>query len=182
MQAILLVGLALASTLGFASDDHGIGKISTEELDLSYIDHVLTGRIGDRPVFAKPLKDGFGLYLWHRAKGKDFETTLKALDGTIQGDVRSIDLNGKEIKESFQITEYSVKDGALFGRVGEQDFAVQVSSEVMNGHHYIDPHFVISIDGRDQYEFDLKNSQACMGCIIKLSYAIIAMLYSYGAF
>ncbi len=181
MRISILAGCLFFSSLMFASEDHGIGKITNDELDLSYIDHVLAGRVGDRPVFARPLEGRFGLYLWHRANGKNYETTLELKDGKIVGGVATQSIDGQVVEEQFQIVEYSRESGSLSGSIGEKHFSVKVSSETMDGHHYVNPHFLIVIDNLKHYEFDIKDSKACMGCIMKLSYAIISMLYGYGA-
>ena len=180
MRKVVVLSLLLFSSLGLAEDDHGIGKISTDELDLSYIDHVLAGRVGDRPVFAKPLEGEFGLYVFHRAGGENYETTLRRVDGDIIGNVVSQTCDGEALEEQFTIDEYSADNGTLSGRIGEKHYFVEVTSDTMNGHHYVNPHFAITMDDNFTYEFVIQDSQACMGCIMKISYAVISMLYSYG--
>ena len=178
MRTLILM-VCLAFSLPVLSDEnHGIGKITNDELDLTYIDHVLTGRVGDRPVFARPAKEGFGLYLWHRANGQDFESSLRVEGDRIKGAVLSQSLNGESIEEEFYYTER--EQGLLKGVIGDRTFMVEISSEAMNGHHYINPHFLVTFGDGQTYEFDLKNSQACMGCSMKLTYAVLSMLYSYG--
>ena len=179
-KAFIALFTLLLTSSTFASDEHGIGKIVTDELNLSYIDHVLTGRIGDRPVFAKPLAEGFGLALWHRAHGQDFETVFTKVDKELKGPVQSLSATKEAISTVFQVTGLSGKEGRLEGIIGDRKFTVQVTADEMNGHHYINPHFEITFADGFIYEFDIEDGQACMGCAVKLSYAIISMLHAYG--
>ena len=140
---------------------------------------MLTGRVGDRPVFARPAKEGFGLYLWHRANGEDFESSLRMEGERIRGVVLSQTLAGESIETEFYYTERG--KGFLKGFIGEKAFSLEVTAETMNGHHYVNPHFLVTFADGGTYEFDLQNSSACMGCVMKLTYAVLSMLYSYGA-
>ena len=181
MRTFLITTCLLLNSLSLANSHNNIGKIKNQDLDLTYIDHVLTGRIGDRPVLARPLEKEFGVYMWHRANGQNFETRFKSSNSTLKGDIISVNNKGKSIKKEFTITSTSRETGSITGKVGEKTFLVEVTSETMNGHHYVNPQFLITIDNKEEYEFNLESSQACMGCIIKISYSIISMLYSYGA-
>ncbi len=168
------------STAALADGDHGVGLIATPTMNLSYIDHVLSGRIGDRPVYARPLTDEFGMALFHRAGGKDFESIFKKDGEQYKGVVESIDHNGQPIEAEFIMTAANGQEGTITGTINELPFTVQLSAETMEGHHYVSPHFAMTI-GDKSIGFDMKDGTACVGCSVKLSFAIISMLFVSGS-
>jgi hypothetical protein len=178
---LLLSFVLVASTLSFASHDHGIGKIVTDDLDLSYIDHVLTGRVGDRPVFAKPLKGEFGLQLWHQSHGQEFETVFKKNGASLSGDVQGVTLKKQPIGTQFVVTGVNGREGLIEGHLAGRNFKVRVTSDKVSGHHFVSPHFEVVFEDGERLEFDLEGGEACMGCAVRLSYAILSMLHIYEA-
>lgn len=173
--------LTLATALtAQASEDHGVGKIVTGDMNLSYIDHVLTGRIGGRPVFAKPLTDKFGIRLWHRARGEDFETVFTKKGDTLAGAVESLTPAGQEVATRLEITDVNPREGSLRGTLGSRPFRVFVTAPERDGHHYVDPTLEIAFDDGAGYSFTVEDGSACMGCVTRLTYATVAMLHSAG--
>lgn len=45
----------------------------------------------------------------------------------------------------------------------------------MAGHHFIDPRFGLTVDGK-HYSFQLDKGMACMGCSLKILYVVLGML------
>ena len=180
MRLLVLLAMLVYPIQGFSAsdEDHGIGRIVTQELDLFYIDHVLTGKIGDRPVFAKPIKGG-GLFLWHKAEGQEFETALNNQDGSLKASVGSLTTKARNYNKNFTIKNISKDAGTIRGTHGKREFTVTVTSDTMEGHHYVNPHFQIEFEDGGNYDFTLEGSSACMGCATKLSFAIISMLDAY---
>ena len=164
-----------------ADEDHGIGKIVNDQMDLTYIDHVLTGRIGDRPVFGKPLADAFGLSLWHKAEGQEFATELVREGDQFVGGIESLNPQEEVVSADFIVTEVNGGEGRFRGSLAGRDFEVIISADEMEGHHYVDPTFDVLFADGGAYQFQLEGSQACMGCALKLSYAVLSMLHAYGA-
>ncbi|MEZ4750440.1 MAG: hypothetical protein R3B54_07375 [Bdellovibrionota bacterium] len=180
LRMLGLLSVLFAAAPGLAEEhEHGVGRIQNESMDLYYIDHVLTGRIGNRPVFSKPLTDAFGATLWHRAEGQDFETVFKSENDVLSGPVRSLQGQNK-IESRFTISEINAQQGLVKGAIDETVFTVQVTAEKMQGHHYVDPHFRVELNSGKIIEFSLEGGQACIGCVTRLSYAILSMLHATG--
>ena len=175
-----LAALIFPNSLTQAGEDHGLGRIRTKTMDLSYIDHVLSGRIGDVPVYARPLAEGFGMRLLHRAGGQDFESVLRKDQGVLQESVLSLTKDGERQIVKFEITRMDAEAQMLEGTLNKKKFRVDVSSQEMKGHHFINPHFRVSSEGETVLEFDLENSQACMGCVARLSFVILSLQYLQG--
>lgn len=163
----------------FATHDHGIGKILTDDLDLTYIDHVLTGRVGDRPVFAKPLTEEFGLELWHKSHGTEFTTVLKRKGDSLSGEIKGLTLSKESVDTEFLVTRVSGKEGLIEGTLAGRNFKVEVTSETISGHHFVSPHFAVTFEDGESLAFDLEGGEACMGCAVRLSYAVLSMLHIY---
>lgn len=178
---ILVLALTQVSN-GFADgdEDHGIGRIITKDLNLTYIDHVLTGRIANRPVVAKPLTTEFGIQLAHRAHHKAFNTVFKKRGNLLAGDVKSLSPTKKSIDTTLAITQVIPEKGYIRGQIADRQFAVTVTSDSVEGHHFVEPRFQIVFSSGQTYSFDIKGGKACMGCAVKLTYAIISMLYAAG--
>jgi hypothetical protein len=179
----LFVAVAITSqisTLGFAHEGATVGEIRTEELKLTYIDHVLSGAIGSNPVYAYPLPDQFGLTINYHSGSEMISTEFKNSEYGLGGKFSRKDAEGKLVETSVSITKVDAKAAKIFGTVDADQFEVQISANEMNGHHFVNPHFKMLV-GEKTYEFDLNNGQACMGCSTKLSYVIIGLLRVNGA-
>lgn len=179
LSVFAIVASGFLATAAAADEDHGIAKITTQELDLTYIDHVLSGRVGDRPVYALPLADEFGMRLMHRAGGNDFETVFKKVGEEFTATVASISTDGAETETVFRVTSVSGATGEIKGFLNDKAFSVKISSDTMNGHHYVNPLFEIDVAGKP-YSFVLQGGEACIGCSVKLTFAILSMLGTTG--
>jgi hypothetical protein len=168
------------SMIALAHEGATVGEIRTKELKLTYIDHVLSGSIGSNPVYAYPLPDQFGLTINYHIGSEMISTEFKNSEDGLGGKFSHKDTEGKLVETSVNITKVDAKEGKIFGTVDADHFEVQISANEMNGHHFVNPHFKISI-GEKTYEFDLSEGQACMGCSTKLSYVIVGLLRVNGA-
>ena len=178
LSVVLFFTASFFTTSAFATEDHGVGVIETQEMSLSYIDHVLSGRIGDRPVYALPTKEGYKLV--HRSGGKDFEAVFKKEDKVFKGLVESISNDGQPVKAEFVFKGINHETSAILGTLNGQDFEVQISANAMEGHHFVNPHFELTLNEK-KYAFDVVGGMACMGCAVNMSFAILTMLFVTGS-
>lgn len=162
------------------AEDHGIGRITDQVMDLTYVDHVLTGTIADREIHGKVLENEFGFLIEQTAQGVQFESVLRDVDGELKGEIISIKPNGVLSVDTMYFDQIDHATGSITGRIKNHTFSVKVSSDEMNGHHYVSPTFKIMIDDQYVYEFHLAGGQACMGCAIRLSYAVLSILSGSG--
>jgi len=174
--------LAMTFTLPILAqeEEHGVGRIVNNDMNLSYIDHVLSGEIAGEPILAKPLENEFGISLWHRSRGEEFETIFKKEGNILVGEVNGFDQSERRVETQFKIHEISSPANLIIGQIDNRFFKVRISSETMNGNHYVNPTFKITFQDGALYEFTLDGGEACMGCAAKLSYVIISILFSNG--
>jgi len=178
-----LISLFIAASTfcspALAEDNHGIAKIHTEDLELTYIDHVLAGRIGEHPIYAVPLSDEYGMKLQHRAGGQDFESIFRRVDDKFLGTVISQTAEGVVTEHVFTVNSVSAADGEIRGFLNDKPMLINISSETMNGGHYVNPKFEMQV-GEKSYEFVLEKGEACIGCSLKIGFAIVSMLGANG--
>jgi len=125
----LLTAFVLTSQMSigaFAHEGATVGEIRTEELKLTYIDHVLSGAVGINPVYAYPLPDQFGLAINHHIGSEKISTEFKNSEDVLGGKFSHKDAEGKTIETSVQITKIDAKAGKIFGTVDTDSFEVQI--------------------------------------------------------
>jgi hypothetical protein len=166
---------AAVSFQAVAHESGSVGEITTNELKLTYIDHVLSGAIGTSPVYAYPLPDQYGIFVQHHAGSEMFTSEFKKSEGILGGKFKSRNSDGAEIEATVVVQSVNAEKGSFAGTIDQDPFEVRLSANEMSGHHYIDPHFVITVADKT-YEFDLKKGQACMGCAVKIGYVILGLM------
>lgn len=158
-----------------------LGQFKGDKLGLFYKDHTLSGHINEQIVYATPLTEGFGLKLTQRINGKDFISEFKKTEMGLVGEVFRTVGSGKEVSSlKVELTSVKAKEGLIEGRVEDEPFTAQVRSQSMQGNHYVNPEFEITLNGRT-YRFQLENGMACMGCATKIVYVIVGVLKATGA-
>lgn len=172
MKNSLLTFFALMMTLtGFTARAHD-GAIVGEGLKLNWIDHSLVGTIDGLPVFADSLTDQFGIRLSIRVEGQTFSSVLKKQDNLIQGELLTTRATG-EARTMFVINSIDAEAGKITGQLDEDVFSIQITSEEMDGHHYVNPVYTVKI-GDKQYVYKMEDGSACIGCSAKIAFAILS--------
>lgn len=171
----------IASTLfianqAVASEDHGAAVVTGEHLNLVYVDHTLAGSIADHPLYASPLDTGFGIHLTHRADETDFHSTFTKQDnGSLRGEIESVDSTGTKSLAVFAITEILPSENKIRGTLDDDVFEITITSEGMVNNHFVNPTYTVDVNGK-KYSYKLDNGMACMGCSTKISYVVLGML------
>jgi hypothetical protein len=183
MRSLLTLAFAAAATVAPVAhaDDHvGLGHLVGEHLNLVYADHTVSGAVGDLPLYATPLADEFGIKLVHRAGGQDFEATLRQTDGVLGTTVTTAAADGAAPKEvAIKFTKVSGADGTVEGTLDADAFKVVITSDTMDGNHYVDPRFDVTV-GETAYHFQLEGGSACIGCSTKITFVVLSMLRATG--
>lgn len=180
MRNVLVFFSFLLPLYAFGDHDHGKATITTSELDLTYEDHILSGTVDGREMRGTPLESAFGLKLWHKVNDKEYVSIFRSQNNKIAGAFDSEDPSGAPLSTILTFHEIDSSKGVIKGIIGEKNFMVEVTSDTMDGHHYVNPNFRMTFSDDLVYEFTLQNGEACIGCAVKISYAIITMLYSVG--
>lgn len=164
--SVFCIGLAQAH-------DHKaqLGEIKGDKVSLHYTDHAMAGQVNGRLVYAAPLSSEFGIKLIYRADGKEFSSDFKKVGASFTAKVNETD---------FALTRVSAKEGIIEGVLGKDPFKIVLSAKSMEGNHYVNPQFDVTLPGKT-YSFRLENGMACIGCATKISFVVLAMLRSSGA-
>lgn len=80
----------------------------------------------------------------------------------------------------FKLDSVNPKEGAMAGSIDGVRFTAQIRSQSMQGNHYVDPEFEVSLN-QVTYRFQLENGMTCMGCATKVVYVVLGVLKSTGA-
>ena len=171
--------LFIAATLGssaLAAEDHGAATLSGEHLNLVYVDHTIAGSIADHPLYASPLENGFGIRLTHRASEQDFQSVFtKDGDGSMRGELNSVDATGTKRATVFTVTEALPAEGIIRGTLDNDTFEITITSDGVVDHHFVNPVYNVNLSGKS-YTYKLENGRACIGCSMKISYVVLGML------
>jgi hypothetical protein len=151
------------------------GTISGEKMTLYWSDHALSGHVGDHLIYGIPDSSEFKLN--HRAHAENFSASMKSTKSGMGGKIASKDEAGKAVETAVDMTKFA--KGVIEGTVDKDKFTLSVSSKTMNGNHYVDPEFELTV-GTKTYEFKMENGQACLGCVGKIAFVVVGMLRSTG--
>jgi hypothetical protein len=159
--------------------EHGLGHIVGENIDVAYTDHAFAGTIGGTLIFASPLEGEFGVKLVHRAAGKDYESSFRKVDNRFVGTVSTPSENNSLRETTFALTSVNAADGVIEGTLDNDSFIVLVKADEMEGNHYVNPTFIVSV-GEKNFSFKLEGGEACIGCATKISFVVLSMLRTTG--
>lgn len=164
--------------LGASSHAHEgtFGTISGDKMTLYWSDHALSGHVGEHLIYGIPDSGEFKLN--HRAHAENFTAGMKSMKSGMGGKIVSKNDAGKAVETSVDMTKFDSK-GVIEGTVDKDKFTLAVSSKTMNGNHYVDPEFELTV-GTKTYEFKMENGQACLGCVGKIAFVVVGMLRSTG--
>lgn len=177
MKSFLSFFFVALTTINFSLSAHDstLGTLTGEHLLLNWSDHALSGHVGNTLVYAVPSEGEFKLY--HRTEGRNLSGALSSTNDGLSGKINSLDDKGKAKTTEVLITG-AAKD-SLMGTLDGDAFTLKVSSQTKNGGHYVDPSFEVTVSGKT-YSFKMKDGQACLGCIGKISFVVLGMLRSIG--
>ncbi len=171
-----LLFTALLATAPSVADEPGeSGRLKGQQLDIVWDNHTLTGQVGGLSMKAAPLEKEFGMQLVHRAHGKDFSAVLKQTGKRIGGTVESLDRLSRSVRAAIEITAVDPAKGLIQGTLNGSPFNVVVSATSMDGHHFVAPRFDVQTKTK-RYTFAMEGGKACMGCAVKISMVVLAML------
>ena len=166
MRVWIALALIFSGALAGAHEHGKLGTIQGEHLSLFYTDHAISGHVRGRLVYASPLEEEYGLRLRYRWEGADHESVFKKDGNDFRGNLLAI-------------TRANAKEGTIEGTLGKDAFIARITSDKMAGHHYVDPRFDVK-EGERSYTFKLVNGEACMGCALKIVYAVLGMVRATG--
>lgn len=178
-----LTTLAFLTTLvcptSWAHEPNQLGMLKGEGMALYYSDHALSGHIGGLLLFATPLENEFGIKLTHRSQAKDYESIFRKTGTNFSGRIENTNSQGEKTVTEVTILKVNAAEGLVEGTLNAVPFKLIVSSNKMEGHHYVDPNFDVTL-GEKKYSFHLENGMACIGCVAKITYVTLGMLKSTG--
>ena len=175
---ILFTAVTLALPLSAHEHEEQLGNLVGDGLGLYYSDHAISGHVNGHLVFANPFDSEFGLKLSHRAGGKTYESDFKKGTKGFGGLIETEDAKGLK-KTEILFTKVDAKAGVMEGMIGSTPFKVNVSATKMEGHHYVNPVFDVTLPSKT-YSFRLNDGMACMGCSLKIVYVVLGMLSTTG--
>jgi len=174
-STLFAVALSLFAAPSFADGNEGIGFIEGPTLKLVYGDHVLSGAIGNRMLYAVPFADKFGMTVQHRHLGQDFTGEFSKIENVATFKLTSTNPAGEREATTVAITGVNAEEGVINGTIDGAAYTVKVTSETMEGNHYVDPTFTVT-KGDQVYSFKLNGGKACIGCALKISTVVVAFL------
>ena len=167
---VLVVLLVFVSSAW--ADQNENGMLVGKGLRVLWHDHNLTGTVGQSQLVAQPLTTEFGLKMTHKTRGQVFQSIFKKQGNGLAGTVEGLDVKGEKATVKFVVTQMDPKRGIIVGTINSRPFTVKISSLKMNGHHYVEPTFQVIL-GQRNYQFQMQKGQACMGCAVRISFALI---------
>lgn len=173
----LLLTLTLFTFSASAHEEDQLGMLKGENLSLYYTDHAMSGHINGQLVYATPFEKEFGIKLTHRTKGQDFQSEFKQTAGVFSGKIEGLTKAGAKSETEVKLTKVNGKEGWMEGTVANIPFKVQITSKTMEGHHFVNPEFDVTLPNGN-YKFVLENGKACMGCATKIVFVVLGMLQS----
>ncbi len=180
---ILYAALALNLSSYVHADDHVVqlGEIKGDHLGLFYSDHAFSGHVKETLTFATIPADGDSfLKLQYWIRGQHFESNLVREGKLTKAVLPYVDANDQPLQTEFVVTEINHTNASFSGTIGKKSFLAKVSAQKMEGQHFVDPRFDVTVDGKD-YAFRLEKGMACMGCSLKILYVVLGMLEVTGA-
>lgn len=177
-RVLAATAIAFLTSTSFAEND-GFGVLEGEGLHAVYTDHVLAGSVGQLPIFMEPAAVGFGAELTLRQGGRTFKATLAKKDSSISSRVTAFEADLRTEKTfDFVLTKFEGQ--SIFGTMDGKMFQVDISSEEMDGNHFVSPSLKITY-GEKNYDLKLNGAKACMGCLSKIVFALLSSLHVSGA-
>ncbi len=181
----VLMAALVCSAVVFGHEDHDhdhgqLGLLKGEHLGLFYSDHAISGHVKGSLVFAAPLEKEYGIRLEHRMEGVTLTSEFKKNGTAFSGRLTALNAKGEKTETEVVASKVSGKEGTIEGTVGATPFKVKVSSKTVEGNHYVDPTFEMTV-GEKAYKFQLVGGSACIGCSLKITYVVLGMLRTTGA-
>jgi hypothetical protein len=165
--------MTLATSTASLADDHPIGKITSHGMDLIWSDHTLTGTIDGVAIFADNLPNEFGTRLLAHIGGQTFEGIFKGDSGVMQGSLTT-QRDNQQVNSTFTVTDIDGATATISGKIDDDEFTITMSSNQMNGHHFVNPLYTLNI-GAEQYQFRMDNGEVCLGCTSKIAFVILTV-------
>jgi len=167
----LFLGLLSIIALTFqspalADQSDQLGKLVGEKIELFYTDHAISGHVDGKLVFATPFQKQFGIQLAYRVKGQDFKSEFVKGPQGFAAQVNGVD---------FAVTKVDGKNGVVEGRLGPDAFKLTVKANEMDGNHYVNPTFEVTLP-KSTYTYRLENGSACISCVLKINFVVLSML------
>ncbi len=173
--------LCLAPISAHAHEEGSVGELKGEHIHLQYVDHVLAGTIGSIPLYATPLEGEYGIRVQFSVGSQRFESTFRKDGETLRGKLEATNFAGAPVTSDLIVEKVNAAAGIISGSLNGTAFDVTLSSESMEGNHYVNPTFSVDI-GEKTFSFQLENGQACMGCALKIAYTVLTIMHLQGLF
>jgi hypothetical protein len=174
VKGILLAGGLFLSAVSFAHE----GVLKGPGVDLKWIDHTLFGVVDEKPVFADSFSNEFGVRLLYRKDGTTFSGELKRKDSMTRGQLDTVSGDASK-KISFSVTEMQAEKGIIKGKLDNDDVEVKITSDEMDGHHFVKPKFEVRV-GSKSFELNMTEGAVCIGCSVKIIYSILSVKRDLG--
>jgi len=177
LKSLLLATLASVTTSGLADDTHDPAVIMGDGIELHYVDHAAAGVIAGLPVYFAPKNTGFGADLTVRTQGlTQLGSLTRSEEGTILGGLTiPATETSAERTVAFVFVSADTTNNIIHFTLNGLAGKATITSDGMDGNHYINPVYQIVV-GDKEASFKLEGGEACLGCSMRIVYAITSVL------
>jgi len=173
----LALSLVVASS-AFSHDESQYGHIVGKGLELAYKNHALAGSVAETLLFSSPLEGEFGNQIYVRFGEVTLPIAFKKAGSEIK--LNAVYKTDDGVEKNLDTKVTAIKDGKIAMVIHGKDYLVTVSSDEMDGNHYVNPTFTVNKSGTTVYSFKLQDGAACIMCATRIATVVLTFLEHAG--
>lgn len=176
IKRFLLVSALLGASTTALSHSETMTRITGKGISLSTINHSFSGNIGNRLVLGFKKHQAFESQLQIIENDKQTQASFKENEntGVFEG-VLSLQDGHQYENHRIQYSHYDKESSELVFLFDGKKRHIAITSEGFEGHHFLNPEYHLSYQGKD-YSFKLEEGSACLGYSIHLISMIFPLL------